>query len=65
MSDRYKCPNCDTVPGGFGVSHADLKRCNDCQTEFCHKCPGSNDGRCCPKCRSSSFSTVGKIWAKH
>ncbi len=64
MSDYHRCPNCGHKPDSWGASHMEIYRCDDCGTEFCHRCPGSNGGRECPRCRSRRFRTNGKCYAK-
>ena len=40
-----KCPRCDN-PDLKGVSY----KCYLCFTEYCVVCPGSKEGKVCPKC---------------
>ena len=65
MSDFSSCPGCGHKPyGGLSVSHMEIFQCRDCSHDYCHKCPGSNGGRQCPKCQSTSYKTIGKCYAK-
>jgi hypothetical protein len=59
------CPACGhEVSESLTVSYMPIHRCNDCEHEFCHKCPESNSGNKCPECGSTSLKTVGRVNAR-
>lgn len=62
MSDYYSCPNCGQKPGNWSASHMDVYQCDNCYTEFCHRCPGSNGARECPRCHSGHYRVVGRVY---
>jgi hypothetical protein len=64
MSDYSRCPSCDHKPEGISVSHMDIFQCGKCGQKYCHKCHGSNGGRQCPECSSTSYRIVGTCYAK-
>lgn len=57
-----RCPNCGDKPDSMFASHMSVYRCDECRTEFCHRCSGSNGGRKCPDCGSTKKSTVGEVY---
>lgn len=62
MSDYQRCPNCGHKPDSWGASHMDVYQCDICRTTFCHRCPGSNGGRECPRCSSTRYRVVGRVY---
>jgi predicted Zn-ribbon and HTH transcriptional regulator len=59
------CPACGHKPQeSLSVSYMPIHRCKNCGHEFCHQCPGSNNGRKCPECGSTSLETAGRVNAK-
>lgn len=47
------CPTCGAkaTSGSFGVPFR-VFQCSNCMRYYCYRCPGSNEGRECPDCRS-------------
>jgi hypothetical protein len=64
MSSYDSCPQCGHKPSGFTVAYMPIHRCNECKTEFCHECKGSNNGRKCPECGSERISEIGRVYVK-
>jgi len=62
MADYHSCPNCGSKPSAWLASHMEVYQCDSCRTEFCHRCPGSNGGRECPRCGSTRYRTVGRVY---
>ncbi|MBX7235215.1 MAG: zf-TFIIB domain-containing protein [Caldilineales bacterium] len=62
MSTYQSCPNCGSKPEGWGASHMEVYQCDNCHTSFCWRCPGSNGGRACPRCGSSRYRVVGRVY---
>jgi hypothetical protein len=62
MSDFSSCPGCGARASQsvFGGSFR-VFQCSHCLRYYCHKCPGSNDARNCPKCGSKDAVEKGKV----
>ena len=57
------CPGCGFNKKATALSGAyfNVYRCSKCGREYCYQCNGSNGGRKCPKCGSTSRQTIGKV----
>ncbi len=60
------CPSCGFNKKSSALSGAyfNVYRCNKCGARFCYECRGSNGGRKCPKCASTSKQTTAKVYLR-
>ena len=58
------CPSCgfNKQSGLFTGSHFYVYKCDKCYKLFCYECEGSNGGRHCPDCDSTSFSKYDTVY---
>jgi len=58
-----RCPSCGYKgTSGFSSNHFFVYTCSGCGKKYCFKCGGSNDGRKCPDCASTSRSNQEKVY---
>ena len=60
------CPRCgfNKKASLLSGSHFSIYRCDSCKTRFCYECRGSNGGRKCPDCGSTSKQSVDTVYLR-
>ena len=59
------CPTCGaTARNAISSSWFPVFSCQKCDAKYCFKCDGTNGGNRCPRCSSTAYTTLGKVYAR-
>jgi Zn ribbon nucleic-acid-binding protein len=63
MKRFLQCPNCHArAKTGFFSGTFRIFECHKCHRLYCYLCHGSHEGKRCPHCHASDYTTVGTCY---